>query len=262
MQNRPASSIPSLLFPFFPIYSVLHSLGTVFSTNKGNKLPRTKDLKFNHDFPLTDDEDFLKLKPQQQKFIYLYYLKPISGWINAKIYRTAYNNPTVKYSTACVLADDKLKSVGISPLIRKIQKHRVEKLNITAERILAEESYIAFSDFGDLFDEQGISITNPKDMPQHVRRAIKSIEEIVVGVQTRYKVSFWSKSDALKRLQAVTGMVQPKKHVITGANGKAIEVNHTLTHRIDLSNLTITELEVLDKLITSHTEREQNENDL
>lgn len=220
-------------------------------------MPRTKDFKYNHDFPLLEDEAFLSLNPQQQKFVYLYYLKPISGWINAKIYKTAYNISDIKYSTASVAANDKLQSKNIAPLIRKLTKHRVEQLNITTERILAEESYIAFSDFGDLFDETGMSITNPKDMPQHVRRAIKAVEEITVGVQTRYKVTFWDKSDALRRLQNITGMVQPKKHILTGPGGKPIDVNHTLTHKLDLSNLTQTELEILDKLISNHHAKEK-----
>lgn len=220
-------------------------------------MPRTKDFKYNHNFPLSEDKNFLLLNPQQQKFIYLYYLKPISGWINAKIYRTAYNRPDMPARQAGSQANELMHSKNAAPLIRKLQKYRIEQLNITAERILAEESYIAFSDFGDLFDEQGVSITNPRDMPQHVRRAIKAVEEITVGVQTRYKVTFWSKSDALKRLQSVTGMIRPRKHIFTGPGGKPIELNHTLTHKIDLSNLTQTELEVLDKLISNHHEKEK-----
>ena len=224
--------------------------------NEDILLARTKDLKFNHDFPLTDDESFLSLNPMQQKFIYLYYLKPITGWNNTKIFRAAYNQPETSYQQASSLANDKLHTKKISPLIRKLTKYRVEQLNITTERILAEESYIAFSDFGDLFDEAGLSITNPKDMPQHVRRAIQSVEEITVGVQTRYKVTFWNKSEALKRLQNINGMVAPKKHIFSGPDGKAIELNHTLTHKIDLSDLSQLELEVLDKLISNHREKE------
>ena len=217
-------------------------------------MARTKDPKYNHGFPLTDDKDFLALSPQKQKFIYLYYLKPINHWNNARIWKAAYSREYVKDTSAWVRVSELVKNSKIVPLLQRITKHRVEQLNITTERILAEESYIAFSDFGDLFDENGLSIINPKDMPLHIRRAIKSVEEITVGVQIRYRVTLWSKSEALKRLQAILGMQAPKKHEFTGKGGAPISVDHTLTHKIDLSNLSDLELKVLEKLISRHAE--------
>ena len=220
-------------------------------------MARTKDLKFNHDFPLIEDEDFLNLNSYQQKFIYFKYLQPITNWTNGRIYKEAFNKPDLLIPAASNRAYETTLTKAISPLLRKLSKDRVEQLNITAERILAEESYIAVSDFGDLFDEAGIAIINPKDMPVHVRRAIKAVEEITIGVQTRYKVTFWSKSDALRRLQAVKGMISPKRHELTGKGGAPLSVKHTLTHKINLSNLTQVELEVLDKLISIHHEKEK-----
>lgn len=220
-------------------------------------MARTKDLKFNHDFPLIDDEAFLKLSSQQQKFIYFKYLQPITNWTNGRIYKEAYNKPQLDIPAASNRAYETTLTRAIFPLLRKLSKYRIEQLNITTERILAEESYIAFSDFADLFDEEGLSITNPKDMPVHVRRAIKSVEEITMGVQTRYKVTFWSKSDALRRLQSVKGMTPPKRHEFTGKGGAPLSINHTLIHKINLSNLTKVELEVLDKLISVHHEKEK-----
>lgn len=217
-------------------------------------MARTKDPKYNHNFPLSDNKDFLSLKPAHQKLIYLHFLKPISKWNNAKIYKTAYNRPDMKDSQAFVQFHDVMKSKKIVPLLHLIARARVDELNITVERILAEESYIAFSDFSDLFDEHGISIVNPKDMPVNIRRAIKSVEEITAAGQTRYKVTLWSKSDALKRLQGVMGMVAPKKHELAGPGGKPLAVE--LTHKIDLSALSDDELEVLQKLIERNTFQE------
>lgn len=219
-------------------------------------MARTKDLKYNHDFPLTEDEDFLNLNSYQQKFIYFKYLQPMTNWTNGRIYKEAFNKPDLIMHAACNRSYETTITKTISPILRKLSKYRVEQLNITTERILAEESYIAFSDFADLFDEKGISITNPKDMPVHVRRAIKSVEEVTIGVLTKYKVTFWSKSDALKRLQAIKGMNQPKRHELTGKGGKPLSIKHTLTHKIDLSNLTNIELEVLDKLIATQARNE------
>lgn len=221
-------------------------------------MARTKDPKYNHNFPLTDDPDFLALSPQKQKFIYLYYLKPINNWNNARIWKTAFNREYVKDISAWARVSELVKNSKIAPLIKRITKYRVEQLNITAERILAEESYIAFSDFGDLFDENGVSLVNPKEMPEHIRRAIKSVEEITVGLQTRYRVTLWSKSEALKRLQTIMGMQAPKKHELTGKDGKPLSMEHTITHKIDLSDLSDDELSVLEKLVNRHTEGGEN----
>lgn len=220
-------------------------------------MARTKDLKFNHDFPLIEDEAFLNLNSHQQKFMYFKYLQPMTNWTNARVYKEAYNKPELDTTAASNRSYETTLTKAISPLLRKLSKYRIEQLNITTERILAEESYIAFSDFSELFDERGLSIINPKEMPVHVRRAIKSVEEITLGLQTRYKVTFWSKSDALRRLQAVKGMISPKRHELTGKGGAPLSVVHTLTHKIDLSDLTQVELDVLDKLITTHAEKEK-----
>ena len=216
-------------------------------------MARTKDPKYNHNFPLIHDKDFLALSPQKQKFIYLYYLKPINGWNNARIYKTAFNRKDIKDMSAWVETSNLLKSPKIVPLLKRITEHRVEQLNITTERILAEESYIAFSDFSDLFDDDGLSIVNPKEMPLEIRKAIKSVEEVRVGLETRYRVTLWSKSEALKRLQAITGMRPAKKLEVTGKDGQPLSMTHTLTHKIDLSGLSNDELKVLEKLVNRHT---------
>ena len=217
-------------------------------------MARTIKPKYNHSFPLMDDKDFLSLSPKHQKFIYLYYLKPISKATNAEIYRAAYNRPDQGNNPASVGAHNLLKHPNIAPHIHKLTLFRIQQLNLTTERLMEEESYIAKSDFGELFDESGLCIMNPKHMPMPMRRAIRSIETIQIGNETRYKITLWDKGMALKRLEDIQGLIKPKRLELTGPKGDPIEINHNV--KVDLSKLSKTELQVLKKLISTQTKEE------
>ena len=89
--------------------------------------------------------------------------------------------------------------------IRKISK----KKGITIERLLEEESCLAFSDPVDLVDlETGVLIA-PHLLPVRIRRAIASVEIITApGKTTIYKYKFWDKGKALERLERHKGMFE------------------------------------------------------
>lgn len=80
-----------------------------------------------------------------------------------------------------------------------------KKTQVNAERVLKEESRIAFADIGEIFN--GEILISPDQLPEDVRRAISGIEiveRIIPGKEKekeiKYKYRFWDKGRALERL--------------------------------------------------------------
>ena len=94
--------------------------------------------------------------------------------------------------------------------IRLAVKGFIDKLvrphDHSAERILKETALVAYSDLGDIFNDDG-SLKPIKDMPEHVRRSISSIEveektlgaggETVIALSRLKKLRTWDKMAAL-----------------------------------------------------------------
>ncbi len=96
-----------------------------------------------------------------------------------------------------------------------------EKSEISAVRILKEERCLAYSDFSELFDDEGLCDIPPKQLPESIRRAVAGVEvterrlyefsdgeRIEIGVKRKYKYKLWDKGRALERLEKHLGMFQ------------------------------------------------------
>lgn len=84
-----------------------------------------------------------------------------------------------------------------------------KKADITVERLLEEESRIAYSDFRELF--KGDVIIPPSQMPDDAARAVREFDVNILtlpdgSTKTTYKYRFWSKDKALERLERHKGM--------------------------------------------------------
>jgi phage terminase small subunit len=77
----------------------------------------------------------------------------------------------------------------------KIQAKTAKKLEITAERVLAEYARIAFVDPAEMYDKKG-KLKLLHKMPEDVRRAISTLEKGNKGRKART----WSKTEALDAL--------------------------------------------------------------
>lgn len=95
----------------------------------------------------------------------------------------------------------------------EVQSALDEKYLASAERTLQEEGYLAYSDIGFIFNDDGSTIS-PTQLPEAVRRAIAGVEVVettVAGVITRrYKYKLWDKGQALNRIEKVFGMQREK----------------------------------------------------
>lgn len=215
-------------------------------------MPRTKSPKhksYNGPFPLQKDKTFLSLTPKQQKFVYNIYLKPTSGWSNAYCYANAYGHEVdVAQHSAC--ASENLNKPKIAYCVQILKEQHAANLGYSAARVLEEIGHLALSDIAEYFDENGYLTTNPKDLPESVRRAIQSISKVYdKNGDPKWEVKLWSKPEALKLLTKINGMDAPKKVELSGPGGKPIQVNQNITHSLDLSGLDDDEMDILLKLV-------------
>lgn len=98
----------------------------------------------------------------------------------------------------------------------------LEQAEIKAEDVVNEYALIARRDIGDIYDDDG-KLKNIKDMPEHVRRIIKSIQ---YKDGKPVKIIFESKTDALNGLGRyfklftenveVTGSVELTERIMKG----------------------------------------------
>ena len=203
---------------------------------------------YKKSFPLKKDKQFLALNSNERRFVYNIFLKPKTRWSNARCYKDAYMREDITDNHAYNKAYHLLRKAKIVRCIKKLQRYEIDRLNITAERVLKEESRIAFVDIAELFDENGFLTINPKDLPLDIRKAISGIEVISSPIpgQDKYKVKFWDKGAALSRLQKVLGLESARKVELTGKDGGAIQINHTFD--LDLSSLSDDELSSLIRI--------------
>lgn len=143
------------------------------------------------------------LNPQQELFCQEY-LKDLNG---QEAYKragyTAKSDVIAKANASRLLATD-----PVQDRIAELAKARSKRIGLEADRVLLELAYIALSDVGDLFDENG-KMLEPKAWPRRTRRAVASVEVDELfdfdngrKVQIGYtkKVKFWPKVPALELL--------------------------------------------------------------
>jgi hypothetical protein len=202
--------------------------------------------KILNDLDLINDPVYLKLKTSQQRFIYYLYLQKENLWTNSETYRRAYKNYNCPTNQASVHYNGLKKDDRIQHCVKKLEAYFKRQLDLIPQRILREESYIAFSDIAKYFDSEGHLTIHPSKLPAPARRAIGGIKRITQkDGSVVYEVSLWNKGAALARLQNVYGMNSPNKLEISGPNGNPIEIDA----KYDFTLLSYEEKKVLKTLL-------------
>lgn len=141
-----------------------------------------------------------KLPPKQRRFVeeYLIDLNATQAAI-----RAGYSEKSA-YAKGCEL------KVQLSSIITEAQEARSARTEITQDRVLQEESYIAFQSPRHFFDDEG-NLLSPHELPDEVARAISSFEVIELkGGGKKYKYRTWSKGRSLERLGRHLGIFNDK----------------------------------------------------
>lgn len=103
-----------------------------------------------------------------------------------------------------------LVNVKVVAYIEQHQAKAAARYEISQDRVLEEESYIAFSDIACLFN--GSFLISPDQLPESLRRAVASvkIKEINVGkkIAYEYEYKFWDKGRALERISKHLGLYE------------------------------------------------------
>jgi len=222
------------------------------------RFPKTKPL--SKTFPLHRDKTYQSLTVEQQKFVYNIFLKPVTNWTNVQCYLDA-TTRNIKKSTANTYTSELLKTPKIIHCIKLLKLHYRRRLRLTPERILKEEASIALSRVGEFFDDNGYLICAPNKLPMHVQRAIKGFKRVRndnTGID-RWEVELWDKGASLKRVQSLMGMNAPQQH--KHKLGGSVAVEATIAPKVDLSGLSMDELQALkaiqEKLIPGTEEEEK-----
>lgn len=103
---------------------------------------------------------------------------------------------------AAVQGHKLLQRPDVQAEIAKLKKERLERLDLSSERILTEIHEFAMSDPAQAFDEKG-NLRPIQEMPVAIRRAISSIKVGATGV---VEIKFWDKPRGLELLGKHSGM--------------------------------------------------------
>ena len=150
-----------------------------------------------------------KLTPNQKIFADEW-LKDRNGTRAYKIaYPSVKNTKTAEAGASRLLSNNKVKLY-----INKRLAEMSDKAGITQERILREESRLAFSDIAEIF--KGKTLVAPDKLPEDVRRAIAGVKVKVKSygegaskrTETTYEYKFWDKGRALERVEKHLGMFE------------------------------------------------------
>ena len=109
------------------------------------------------------------LTTRQQQFVAAYIALPNA----VQAYLSVYPNAT--YRAAAVQAHRLLKKPNIRAEIAAARRAHARRAQVGADKTLKEIAAVAFSDIGDLFDDDG-RLLPPRRVPQHARRAITSVK--------------------------------------------------------------------------------------
>ena len=129
-------------------------------------------------------------------------------------------------ASASVTACRWLAKARIQEVIAERMRARSRRADITATRVLEEIAYVAFADLGEAFERDGDTVRIRKlvDMPEGTRRAVESIREQPTEKGVMRSVKLHSKLTALKLLVDHLGLEAPKRHELTGEDGKPIAI--------------------------------------
>ena len=116
--------------------------------------------------------------------------------------RCGYVKNSAYASSSRLLSNDKIQQ-----RIAFLAQKQLLSINVTKERVLEEVARIAFADPSQLYAENG-KISQVKDMPVNIRRAIKSIEVEEKKRSINKKVQLHSKTKALSDLMKHLGLFE------------------------------------------------------
>jgi len=182
---------------------------------------------FFDDFPFFDDPKYHALPPYHQKYLLAYTLRDMYGFRQSDAYRFATGNLVSTEANAASSAG-RLKNIpSVRYFMDLIDWSRVESMGFSTRKIIEAETEISYSDITEYMEEGGEFSGNLKDLPLHIRRAIKSLEisettDKQGEVTKKYKISLWDKGQSLHRLEKIKGMhldraeIETKTTAITG----------------------------------------------
>lgn len=128
-----------------------------------------------------------KLNPKQQLFV--------ASYIKSKNATKSAAAAGYSKKTAPQLGGRLLKNVHIKAAIEKALVKQVERLEISADRVILELARLAFVDISKAYDPNG-ELLNIHDMPEDVRRAIAGVdvEELFEGKgQDKFRIGYLKK---------------------------------------------------------------------
>ncbi|ANS05729.1 terminase small subunit [uncultured Mediterranean phage] len=120
--------------------------------------------------------------------------------------------------TAAAIGHENLRKPNIRAALGKITERRLEKVDVTVERIVDELALLGFSDFGDYAEFVGkdgrtLVIRSLEDLPPGASRAIQSMESFTdKDGEPRIKLRLYDKRGALEILAKHLGMVVDRMH--------------------------------------------------
>lgn len=146
-----------------------------------------------------------KLSPREERFCN-YLMDPRMS--QARAYIKAFG--PMKLSTAAAAASRLLATkVNVARRLQQLREEINKEVVVNAAQIKRELQYIAHGSLKEIFDKQG-NMLPPKDWPDHVARAIQSVEVIrepdgthedgSIKYIEKIKVRLWPKTQALQLL--------------------------------------------------------------
>lgn len=142
---------------------------------------------------MSKDDDILNDK---QKMFCHEYIVDMNG--QAAAIRAGYTP-----KTAMVQASRLLTYAKVQREVARLIVERQNRVKVDADTVLKALLQIATSDISEVFDEAN-QLKNLKDIPEHVRKAISSVEVEKIGYDEEFKyvtkVKFWDKNKALESL--------------------------------------------------------------
>ena len=145
--------------------------------------------------------------PAQMRFVDEY-LRDGNG---TRAYRAAY--PGATYAAARTGAARLRKVPAVAAELKAGRAAQRRRTRLDADRLLRELAEIAFSDIGDLFDQDGSPLM-PHQIPPYARGAIESLTvartvSATGAVTETFRVKFWDKGKALELLARHLGLSRP-----------------------------------------------------
>jgi hypothetical protein len=179
--------------------------------------------------PFAEDPEFLSLHGYQQRFVLGYTFKDLQGFTWTDLFRFAHQDSSLKAKDVSRRVLELRQGAKVKKYMEIIDKTRIDFLGFNLERIIEEETAIAFSDLTEYLDNDGLlPIDRLKTLPPAIRRAIKSIELTPTKHGPKYKLALWDKGKALSRLEQIKGMYRQVIDLQT-PNAAPININVSMS---------------------------------